>query len=350
MSLGRTVLVVTSFATLVGCSASSTDAVDAQDEALVGACAPRAECGGATGPQIGPPSGFDHFWSSTMATVAGPNHRGRDQIYTEGEPQWVIAKLAYGATDKDLEDEPVDIWVERGCNGAWEKLGSTRSSTDDSRFSADGVEDSGGRVFFEIPGNKALPLGRHRVRIIVGGDHSSTDLTIDVVRKDTPIVVSDVDGTLTTSEFVEVGAFLLDELPEAQPDAANALGLLASKGYRIVYLTARPEWLTGRTREFLAARGFPTGTVRTSTSLTGVIGEAAAEFKQAELDRLRAHRLTIAWGFGNKESDTHAYERAGIEPRDRRIFLGPQDAHGGRTIASYGELLSGLATVPAVCR
>lgn len=334
---------------LAACSSSSEDAAEGTDQDLVSACAPRPTCTSDSGPTLAPARGFDHISSSTVTTLASPNHRGRDQIYTAGEAQWVIAKLAYGTVDKDLEDEAVDIFVERGCGGSWEKLGSTRTSTGDGTQSVDGVADAGGRVFFQIPPSKTLELGRHRVRVVVTGDHSSTDMLIDVVKKDTPIVVSDVDGTLTSSEFVEFSALLQGELPAAQPDAAAALGRLASKGYRIVYLTARPEWLGARTHEFLATRGFPAGIVHTTSSLTGAIGGAAAEFKTGELDRLRAHHLVVAWGFGNQASDTDAYDRAAIEPRDHRIFLGQQDAHGGRTVTNYGELLPSLASFPAVC-
>ena len=60
-----------------------------------------------------------------------------------------------------------------------------------------------GRYYFDIPAERQLAAGRHRVRLVVAGDGTSTDLFIDIVLPKTPIFVSDVDGTLTSSENVE---------------------------------------------------------------------------------------------------------------------------------------------------
>lgn len=134
-----------------------------------------------------------------------------------------------------------------------------------------------------------------------------------------------------------------------QPKAADALASLAAKGYHVVYFTARPEWLTGRTREFLTANGFPAGTVHTTTGLTGALGGAAATFKTDELTRLAGHGLVIDWAFGNKASDTDAYDAAKV-PAAHRIFLGVTDAHGGKRIDGYAEILPTLAALPATCK
>lgn len=138
--------------------------------------------------------------------------------------------------------------------------------------------------------------------------------------------------------------------PEAQPHAAEALSALAAKGYRIVYLTARPEWLNRRTHEFLAERGFPAGTVHTTTTATGAIGSAAAAYESAEFERLAAQGLHIAWAFGNQPSDTDAYDAAGVEPREHRVFLGVADAHGGRRVDDYADILPAIASSPAACK
>lgn len=229
-------------------------------------------------------------------------------------------------------------------------LGTARTSNDDGGAAIDGVPDGPGRIRFQIPADKTLALGRHRLRLVVSGDHSATDLLLDVVAKRAPIVVSDVDGTLTSAEAAEYPALLTGSLPDAQPNAAKLLDVLASKGYRIVYLTARPEWLTHRTHEFLAAHGFPAGIVHTTTTMTGALGGAAVAFKSAELDMLGAHDLRIAWAFGNQPSDNDAYEHAGIDPRDHRVFLGQADTHGGRTVAAYSEILPTVSALPNVCR
>jgi phosphatidate phosphatase PAH1 len=289
-----------------------------------------------------------------LITAAGkPNHRGRDQIVVEGAPQWVIGKFAYATNDKDLKDEEVDVFVERGCAGAWEKLGTAVTTEDDEHAAVEGVPDTGGRIYFEIPAAKKLALGRHRLRLVVAGDHTSADLLIDVVAKDTKIVVSDVDGTLTSSEDAFLAALATGQVPEAQPDASKVLHALASSGYRIVYLTARPEWLTGGTRDFLRRRGFPTGLVHTITSgLTGAVGAtgtAAVEFKTAELEAFTAKGVKIAWAFGNRDTDTEAYAAANIQPPDHRVFLQLDDPKGGRRIESYTEFLPVVSAAPSAC-
>jgi hypothetical protein len=315
------------------------------------ACTAQPACSGTSAPELAPVRPFNHYLSSATAASGPAFHRGRDQILSWGEPQWVIGKMTYTYVDKDLIDEDVDIFVERSCAGTWEKLGSVKT-TDNSgaHASVEGVDDDGGRVFFEIPKEKQLAIGRHRVRLVVAADQTSTDLTIDVLPQGSPIVVSDVDGTLTASENAEYPALLDGTLPAAQPRAAEMLTALTAKGYHVVYLTARPEWLTGRTHEFLKASGFPPGIVHTTTSETGALGAFASTFKANELALLQGHGHTIQWAFANQPSDTDAFETAKINPLDHRVFLRQDDPHGGRRIEAYSEILPTITALPATCK
>jgi hypothetical protein len=284
-----------------------------------------------------------------VTSVLGANHRGHDILVVDGQEQWLIGKFAYGVTDKDLVGEEVDVFVERGCAGSWERLGTAVTTRKGEHVPVDGVWDTGGRVYFAIPRDKALPIGRHRVRFVVAGDHTHADLFVDVAAPAAPIFVSDVDGTLTSSESAEVLKLFTGGLPRAQPGAAAALSALAAKGYRPVYLTARPEWLLDRTRAFLAANGFPPGVIRTTTGVMGISGKRAAAFKSAELAALRTKGFTIGWAFGNRPSDAEAYEAAAIAPPDHRVFLRLDDPHGGRRIEQYRDLVSAVASAPPVC-
>lgn len=314
------------------------------------ACVAQPSCDGASSPTLAPMRSFNHYASSAIALTGPAFHRGRDQIVSAGEPQWILGKFTYSYIDTDLDDEDVDIFVERSCAGAWEKLGSTKTTTAGAHATVEDVKDTGGRVYFEIPKANELAPGRHRIRMVVAADHTFADLIIDVVPKGTRIVVSDVDGTLTDSETAEYPAMLKGLVPGAQPRAADALSSLAAKGYHVVYLTARPEWLTGRTTEFLKQKGFPPGVVHTTTGITGLPGAAAATFKTAELALLKAHGHTIEWAFGNTTGDTDAYNAAEINPVDHRVFLRADDAHGGRRIEAYSEILPALAASPAACK
>ena len=68
----------------------------------------------APAPKLGPRADWNHV-SSGLVTLGSANHRGRDQLVREGDPQWIVGKFAYGLTDKDLKGEDVDVHVLRGC-------------------------------------------------------------------------------------------------------------------------------------------------------------------------------------------------------------------------------------------
>ena len=302
-------------------------------------------------PNPGPKRAWNHsIVSAATAALGSPNHRGRDLFLTPGDEQWIIGKFAYGLNDKDIKEEEVDLYLLRDCT-TWEKLGTSITTADTKHPTQEGVEDSGGRVYFRIPNAKKLGPGLHRVHMVVAGDLTTADLYLEVVDKNQPIFVSDVDGTLTTSENVEFTALLQGELPDTHIDAPQALGRLAEKGYHPMYLTARPEWLTQRTRDFMKARGFPPGIIHTTTTLTGNIGGGAATFKSNELAMLAQKGLVPSWVFGNTETDAQAYDNAKINPIDHRVFYQYTDTvYGGRRIEEYTELLGDFGLLPKVCK
>jgi hypothetical protein len=304
----------------------------------------------AAAPAPGPAREWNH-WSSTLVTAAGAaNHRGRDLFLNPGEPQWVIAKFAYGLIDKDLKDEEVDIYLLRDCAGSWEKLGTAATTDEGAHATIEGVEDSGGRVYFEIPESKKLGLGRHRLHLVVAGDLSTTELFVEVVPPGRAVFVSDVDGTLTTEETEEYQTLLTGQMSQVRPSAPEAMSLLVARGYRPFYMTARPEWLVGRTREFLQSRGFPPGVVHTTTGKTGALGSAASGYKTAELQVMTARGLKPRYAFGNTETDAEAYFSSGIEPAGNRVFMQYSDtAYGGRRIESYAELLPEFSALESTC-
>jgi hypothetical protein len=298
-------------------------------------------------PDPGPKRSWRDF-ASNLAVVSPPRHRGRDQFLLPGAKQWAIAKFAYGVFDDDIENEDVDVYVLPGCAGSWQKLGTARTTRDGEHPTVEDVDDSGGRVYFELPA--PLPVGRHRLHFVVGGDLSTTDAFIEVVPRGTAIFVSDVDGTLTPSETAEFGGLLTGAIPEANADSPRILGLLADKGYRPLFLTARPEWLTGRTREFLATRGFPAGIVHTTLGGSGALGAAATSFKTAEIAALQGKGLRPAYAFGNTDSDAEAYANRMVEPAANRVFYRYADMKfGGRRIDDWGSLEAEIRALPAVC-
>jgi hypothetical protein len=313
-------------------------------------CAPIPACD-TPPPNPGPAEDWKQTLTEFIVFGATANHRGRDLFLNPGDPQWIIGKFTYGITDKDLKGEDVDIYLLRDCGAAWEKLGTaTTTDKDGEHPTVEGVDDSGGRIYFQVPPNKPLGLGRHRVRLVVKGDLSTADLFIEVVPQKTPVFVSDVDGTLTTTETEEFEKLLTGALPGVHADAAKAFKILVKKGYHPLYLTARPEWLVARTREFLKTYDFPPGIVHTTLTLTGHTGDSAGAFKSNELARVALKGMTPAFGFGNTASDADAYQNAHISPLNERFFYQFDDAeHGGRRIESYTDLLDQFEALPSLC-
>jgi hypothetical protein len=308
-----------------------------------GTCAPVPTCDGAL-PDVGPERDWIHTTNQITAATGFANHRGRDMIYNPGDDIWVMAKFAYGVLDDDIQDEDVDIYLNRDCGADWELLGTARTTDDGEHPTVEGVEDTGGWVFFQAPSNLALGEGRHRFLMVVAGDLSTADVFIDIVQPGTPIIVTDVDGTLTTSENEEFTALLTGAIPDANPSAPEVLNALADKGYRIFYMTARPHFLVGRTREFIDVHGFPPGLVHTSLSLTGATGSSAVTYKTGELAMLAARGLVPAWACGNTITDAEAYDNGAILPLEQRImYQFTDDMWNARRVDDYAELLPEIA-------
>jgi hypothetical protein len=120
--------------------------------------------------------------------------------YNPDDTIWVMGKFAYGVSDDDIKDEDVDVWLDRGCDGAWELLDTVRTTDDGDHPTVEGVEDTGGWVFYDAT-SLDLGVGRHRFLLVVGGDLSTTEVYVDLVEPGTPIILSDADGTLTTAEL-----------------------------------------------------------------------------------------------------------------------------------------------------
>ena len=165
------------------------------------------------------------------------------------------------------------------------------------------------------------------------------------------LVASDIDGTLTTSEFAAWTDYVSLPPPGAHPGAPEALSALARRGYYLFYLTARPEWLTQKTREWLPLRGFPAGIVHTTLSKAGAMGGAAEAYKTGELALLKgATGVTPSYAFGNKTSDVAAYTNAKIEPASNCYYFELDgDPNGGTVHSDYSKLVPTFSALPATC-
>ena len=284
--------------------------IDPQEKMLSspGACLPDVRCAGA--PAVGTKLPWRHRIKSALVVLAGsPMHRGLDLLEAADSPtQSIRGELKYGLLDKSLEDEDLEVFA---CQaGTWQRLGTATT-------------DAEGRFSMTLAGASRLPVGRRTLFVSVLGDRSSFRMLALVMPPNGQTVVSDIDGTLTSSENAFPESLISGAMVAAQDAAADAIATLEQRCYQPVYLTARPRAYTEITRTWLASRGFPSGPLRLSPYRLTLPGDPTVEYKAAALAEIQADHVGTAIGIGNRASDAQAYQRAGIP----HIFLkGPEFA------------------------
>jgi hypothetical protein len=263
---------------------------------------------------------FAHKRSVVMARSLPPKHYAHDVAANPGAKVAVVGKFAYGDVGKDLEDEPVTVWLD-DCAAV--------------TSIASGKTDDDGRAAIEITA-PAKP-GEYALHFVVGGDGSSTRASLWVVERGTPVVVFDIDGTLTESD-AEVNKDVLDEhfaamvggdyAPKIYADGAVLADTWVDKGVLPIYVSGRPYWLSQYSRDWLAGENFPRGLVRTTDRHREVVPkiEGVGQFKAATLRRLLELGVDVQAAYGNATTDIWAYADVGI-PRERTFIIGP---HAGK--------------------
>jgi phosphatidate phosphatase PAH1 len=262
---------------------------------------PDVRCTGT--PNAGPATEWRHLSSELIVGAGDSHHRGMDLIATtDDEWQPIRGKITYGATDKDLEDEDVDLFA---CvNGAWSSIGTSRTNSD-------------GRFTLDLGGASRLPAGMRDMYLSVRGDRTGARFLALVAPPGTRVIASDIDGTLTASENEYPTALAIGGDVAAQPDAPGALMSAAVRGVVVVYISSRGDRFTQDTRDWFAAKGFPRGPLHLPESIVTVPGADTVEFKTAALATLAPFDLIA--GIGNRASDVAAYRNTGL-PADR-IFI-----------------------------
>ena len=212
-------------------------------------------------------------------------------------PRQVIeGDLAYDGLDKASEDEDVELFV---CTRAgWSKLGQARTDDD-------------GHFALVLTGVSRLGPGLHDLYASARADRTGVGFLAYVAGTGSSVLVTDVDGTLTSSENGVVKQVIFNTNIGTQAGAPEAMRTLVAAGYQPVYLTARGRGLTEMTRSWLARRGFPRGPIIMANGLT-LPGKAALDHKTRALAKLRADGVIARLAVGNRATDVAAYTRAGI--------------------------------------
>ena len=290
---------------LVGCASSAPSTPVGVDPGEAGdggsgksdgqAAVPQVICDGT--PDAGPAGSFNHVSSSIIAALGDPRHRGFDLVApASADPQVIEGWIAYTIADKALEDENVDVFACRDNN--WQQVGTT--TTDDE-----------GHFALSLSGDDRMPIGLRNMYVSVVGDRTGTDFLAYVAPDNSALVVSDVDGTLTSSENAFVETIALGIEPDEQPGASDAYQAAAANGLQLVYVTSRGNQYTQDTRQWLSDKGFPLGPVRLSDSFITLPGQDTIDYKTSTISALE-QGLTIAAGVGNRDSDIAAYTNTNV--------------------------------------
>jgi hypothetical protein len=305
MSSFRQRLCVLVFIARAGCATGVAPvSVDPRETQSLHATIPEPACQGT--PNTGGPGDWRHPWESPIITWTGdPNHRGFDLITGAGAAtQTIRGELKYGAEDKSLEDEAVDLYACRA--GAWQKLGTA-------------ITDGEGVFSFHLTGGSRLPIGQRALYASVVGDRTSASFVALVLPDGSELAIFDVDGTLTDGEYTFAESLVTGATVNAWPRANEAPSVVKQRNYWPVYLTARGHRFDGDSRSWLAGNGFPLAPVVTSSSLVLLPGQPTIDYKAGAIAAMNATGLVAAVGVGNRATDEAAYAKSAIT--SQRIYL-----------------------------
>jgi len=211
-------------------------------------------------------------------------------------------------------------------------LGEHTTTKDESDEITEGVANDGGRVFLQL---ESLPMGVYPIRARVSVDKTLATGSLYLLPKNSPVVIFDIDGTLTRSDR-ELTSQLLSKIskgkytPRIRAGAKSLAWEWFRHGVLPIYLTGRPDTLHAITRNWLQQQGFPPGPLllanrlRDAKPTRGGVGE----FKRQELERLiKTRSLQIVAAYGNASTDRFAYQEAGIPIEG--LFLFGEHPPGG---------------------
>ncbi|MCE9573073.1 MAG: hypothetical protein K8W52_07945 [Deltaproteobacteria bacterium] len=280
-------------------------------------------------------AGFATSGGGFTAALGGPVHAAED-VVVPSAPH-AVARFAYGALTSALTSEPVAVFID-DCSG-WRSLGEV--TTD-----ADGGVD--------VPVGQELAPGVYEATFEVLGDASIVTGYVWSLPAGTHLVISDIDGTLTTSD-TELFLQLLNGsyVPTAYPMAPELTTTHADRGHVVVYITGRPYYLTQRTRDWLAGKAFAAGPLHLAPSTGAALptNGGVGDFKKAWLEELVAKGYILDLAYGNATTDIYAYTGAGIAA-DHQWIIGTNGGMDGTNavVDTWAARVTDVAQAPAVAQ
>lgn len=216
-----------------------------------------------------------------------------------------------------LGGETVSLWT-WNHNGMWDQLAETTT----------GDENPTGFYRFDLTGETAFGTGDHTVYSVLHADGTCAPHGVFSWPEGTQFIITDIDGTMTLAD-AELTRQIGDTsyVQQTNEGASELLQAWAAKGYKVVYLTARPHSFRLLTRKWLELKNMPYGPVITASSL--VFGPSARDYKA---ESIRQMVEDFGWemvaAYGNAGSDIEAYEAAS-HAKDRTFIIGENAGQAG---------------------
>lgn len=240
----------------------------------------------------------------------------------------MFARGSNGLLGTPFVGEWVSVW--KPLAGLWKQLGRVQT-------------DENGAYSIKVPDADKFAKGTNLLYGILEGSGDCAVHGVFLWPEGTTIIVTDIDGTMTKSDQE-----MMKQLSDANYDAVENKGALdmmktwASKGYYIVYMTARPHTLREMTRKWLYAHDFPFGPVITAETM--VYNEAARKYKGDWIKKMKNDfQWNVAAAYGNAQSDVDGYSDGGIA-KDITFTINEASGSDGTTAIADSDFTSHTAS------
>jgi phosphatidate phosphatase PAH1 len=259
--------------------------------------------------------------SSELLSWFSAFHMNNDILVAFGQDALIPGKFSYGTLSKDLEDEEIEVWIDR-CSSVIQLLGSA-------------ITDDDGRSNFTIKASQIKVPGVYKIYQRVAGDNTWVASTLRVLPRGSHLAVFDIDGTLTTSDSEMQWAVwkkLLSQKydPVARRGAREVTQAWYEAGNEIVYLSGRHYALTDMSRQWLAGKDMAPGTLLVGQSISEIMpnNEGVGMFKLQHLNAMKRNGFVINAAYGNAMTDVFSYEQAGMA-KSATYIVGEYGGSGG---------------------
>jgi hypothetical protein len=204
------------------------------------------------------------------------------------------------------------------------------------RLVGEAVTDALGFASIEID---AGPVGRRR--FTVRTRRAAEVLMVDVLPADAPVLVLDIDHTITTVSTFRM-AFTTNRKTGHLPDAVETIRRLARR-FAVVYLTARDRSFLGKTRGWFVLQGLPDGPIFLRRQRFW--SQKSFDHKLERLAELKKTHRCVA-GVGDLSGDARAYLATGMSA----FLMDPAgvlpDIEGAMRVRGWKDLEERLALMP----